>query len=391
MTSSETLGGMTPPPSAPAERRLRRSRTSRVGAGVAGGLGEYFGLDPVLFRVLFATSAFFGGAGILAYLIAWAAIPEEGTEHAPIDGWIGSLRKRRIPVWLVAVAAGLFLWAVAFSWWAPGHFFPVIAVAVLLVIFFARRDLQSSPPPPTAAPIDLTKPVEPVAETTRPDQPTWVRDARGWIEESRAAGRERRRRALPVKIATLGTLAATLGALAIADSVTGIYLQVYFWASLSIIVAGLLVGMVARRTPWSVAVLLPIALVGAIAFAGSHVRFGDGIGQRDWKPTTAPASSYRLAFGQGVLDLRSLDEQTVARRIEITAGAGQVHIIAPKTLDVTVVANVHFGVITVDGTDTDEDGGAGLSRTISPPAKATGQPIRIDVHLADGQVKVDHV
>jgi phage shock protein PspC (stress-responsive transcriptional regulator) len=96
MTTSETFSGMQPP-SAPTHRLLRRSRTGRVGAGVAAGLGEYFGLDPVLFRVLFATSAFFGGAGILAYLLAWAAIPEEGTESAPIDGWMGALRHRGRP------------------------------------------------------------------------------------------------------------------------------------------------------------------------------------------------------------------------------------------------------------------------------------------------------
>jgi phage shock protein PspC (stress-responsive transcriptional regulator) len=61
---------------------------------VAGGLGEYFVVDPVLFRVLFATAAFFGGAGVLGYLLAWAAIPEQGTERAPIDGWIHGLRER---------------------------------------------------------------------------------------------------------------------------------------------------------------------------------------------------------------------------------------------------------------------------------------------------------
>ena len=53
-----------PPPVGP--RLLRRSDRNRVAAGVAGGLGEYFGVDPVLFRVLFAVGAFFGGAGILA-------------------------------------------------------------------------------------------------------------------------------------------------------------------------------------------------------------------------------------------------------------------------------------------------------------------------------------
>jgi phage shock protein PspC (stress-responsive transcriptional regulator) len=74
MTTSETFSSFPPPPVS-GQRRLRRNRSNRVAAGVASGLGDYFGIDPVLFRVLFATSAFFGGAGILAYLLAWAAIP----------------------------------------------------------------------------------------------------------------------------------------------------------------------------------------------------------------------------------------------------------------------------------------------------------------------------
>src|SRR3954452_21085063 len=123
MTTTDTVD-MTPPAAGtPPVRRLRRSSTDRIGAGVAGGLGDYFAVDPVLFRVLFATAAFFGGAGVLGYLLAWAAIPEAGTEAAPIDGWVAALRRRRIPFWLVAVAAGTLFWVVAFSWWAPGPFF----------------------------------------------------------------------------------------------------------------------------------------------------------------------------------------------------------------------------------------------------------------------------
>src|SRR3954471_19317720 len=147
MTTSETFSGFPPPP-ASAHRLLRRSRSNRVAAGVSSGLGDYFGVDPVLFRVLFATSAFFGGAGILAYLLAWAAIPEEGTERAPIDGWIAAVRRRRFPVWAVVIVGGLILWGVAFSWGLPGPFFPVVAIVVLLIVFFTRRELQVSTPPP---------------------------------------------------------------------------------------------------------------------------------------------------------------------------------------------------------------------------------------------------
>src|SRR6476659_4373271 len=116
MRTSDTLDDMPTPASEPQSqqpRRLRRVHEGRVGAGVAAGLGEYFGLDPVLFRVLFATSAFFGGAGIIAYLLAWAAIPDEGTEHAAVDGWFDELRRRRVPLWVVAGAGGLLIWLVA--------------------------------------------------------------------------------------------------------------------------------------------------------------------------------------------------------------------------------------------------------------------------------------
>jgi hypothetical protein len=194
---------------------------------------------------------------------------------------------------------------------------------------------------------------------------------------------------MPVRIATLVTLIVTLVALGIVDSVSGIQLQVYFWTTLAIVVAGLLVGLVSRRTPWSVATLIVPALVGAIAFAGSHASLHDGIGQREWTPTTAPAADYRLAFGQGVLDLRSLPTQTSARTIDITAGAGQIKIIAPKSLNLTVLANVHFGVIEVDGAVIDDQNGVGLSRTLLPPPDATGVPITVDVHLADGNILLD--
>ncbi len=57
-------------------KRLYRSRENRMIAGIAGGLAEYFGVDPVLIRLIWIISIFFGGAGIFAYLIGWLIIPE---------------------------------------------------------------------------------------------------------------------------------------------------------------------------------------------------------------------------------------------------------------------------------------------------------------------------
>jgi phage shock protein C len=58
-------------------RKLRRSRADRKIAGVCGGLGEYLDLDPTLIRLLWLVLVFFGGTGVLAYIIAWIVMPEE--------------------------------------------------------------------------------------------------------------------------------------------------------------------------------------------------------------------------------------------------------------------------------------------------------------------------
>jgi len=56
-------------------KRLYLSDTDKKIGGVCGGIGEYFGVDPTLIRLLWIILAFMGGTGILAYLIAWAIIP----------------------------------------------------------------------------------------------------------------------------------------------------------------------------------------------------------------------------------------------------------------------------------------------------------------------------
>src|SRR6478672_8802339 len=57
---------------------LRRSVTDRKIAGVAGGLGRHLNIDPTVLRVLFVVLCFFGGAGFVAYGVAWLLVPEEG-------------------------------------------------------------------------------------------------------------------------------------------------------------------------------------------------------------------------------------------------------------------------------------------------------------------------
>ena len=58
-------------------RTLRRSSTDKVIAGVAGGIGAYFGIDSVIVRIAFILLTFLGGAGPFLYLIGWLALPTE--------------------------------------------------------------------------------------------------------------------------------------------------------------------------------------------------------------------------------------------------------------------------------------------------------------------------
>lgn len=58
-------------------KKLYRSNKEKMLGGVAGGLAEYFSIDPTLVRIIFVVSLFVGGAGILAYIILWIVVPEE--------------------------------------------------------------------------------------------------------------------------------------------------------------------------------------------------------------------------------------------------------------------------------------------------------------------------
>jgi phage shock protein C len=58
-------------------RRLYRSWDDRILAGVCGGLGEHFGIDPVILRIIMVILVFAGGPGIILYLLFWLFIPRQ--------------------------------------------------------------------------------------------------------------------------------------------------------------------------------------------------------------------------------------------------------------------------------------------------------------------------
>lgn len=59
------------------EKKLRRSARNTMLAGVCGGIGEYFSIDPTLVRLGWVLFSCLGGSGLLAYIIAAIIIPKD--------------------------------------------------------------------------------------------------------------------------------------------------------------------------------------------------------------------------------------------------------------------------------------------------------------------------
>jgi phage shock protein C len=71
-------------------KALVRSRKGRMVAGICAGIADYFGLDATLVRVIVAVvSVITGGTGVLAYLVAWVIIPEEGEKTSIAQNIVG--------------------------------------------------------------------------------------------------------------------------------------------------------------------------------------------------------------------------------------------------------------------------------------------------------------
>ena len=69
-------------------KRLFRDENNKVIGGVCGGLANYFGIDVVVVRIIFAVLAVSFGFGLVSYLILWVAVPSTATAE------IGSVRKK---------------------------------------------------------------------------------------------------------------------------------------------------------------------------------------------------------------------------------------------------------------------------------------------------------
>jgi phage shock protein PspC (stress-responsive transcriptional regulator) len=140
--------------------RLLRSSGDRVIAGVAGGLGRYFGVDPVIFRIGFALSILFGGIGALAYLLLAVFVPTDGDPDA-VQRFGSRLRTTGFWRGVGLVAIGILVvgglltlactaaFAVGLGWGVPTAIV-IIVIGALLVLAAFRGGARWLIPPAVA-------------------------------------------------------------------------------------------------------------------------------------------------------------------------------------------------------------------------------------------------
>ena len=124
----------------PRERWLRRPRRStgdRKIAGVAGGLGRAFGIDPVLIRVAFVVLTVFGGFGGLLYVLGWLLLPADGDEVSAAEALLGRGRSSVPPP--LAVGLGIVAVIAAFSMFSWGLPFLPLAIGGVIVLAIMRK------------------------------------------------------------------------------------------------------------------------------------------------------------------------------------------------------------------------------------------------------------
>ncbi|HST64744.1 MAG TPA: PspC domain-containing protein, partial [Mycobacteriales bacterium] len=336
--------------------------------GVAGGLGEYTGIDPVLFRVLFAVLTLFGGSGVLLYAAGWVLLPADDQQSSPVESLIGRgtrgpSRGRDTLVAAALIVAGLVLAGVVAIGDARD-----LALCLLVVggAYFLIRNLnerrQGGPPQPVAP---EPPPVAYQAfDTPAPYQPgaTATITAPAPVKPVKPPKPKRDHSILGVL--TLCVLLVTVGITAAIDDgdAGGPDVQTYLAITTGIIGLGLLVGTFVGRARWLAWLGLP-SLALLIVVSTSGIDLDGGAGDRTYTPTEASdiEQSYRLGVGTITLDLTDVDLSEQLVRTKASLGVGSIEVIVPQNADVSIDGRAGIGDVLLFDEDTN---GTSVSRSV---------------------------
>jgi phage shock protein PspC (stress-responsive transcriptional regulator) len=379
----------------PQQRRLERSRSDRWLTGVCGGLGAYFGLDPILFRIAFIVLTVAGGAGLWLYLAAWLLLPEQGSHTSIAHHALGHRRSVATIAAVVLIAIGIGNLTSEVHIFHGGR----IVWALLLIgggIYIFRSTSGDRPyvenapdagdPPVGPEPPASTPPPAPVRPGTG-DGAAW---ASAWPSPATPAPPSsgppttpeatipwsapappppKGRSITPFVISLLlvgGGLAAFLDAadvvhlspvpvLAVCVLVTGVALVLTTWWGRG---RGLI----------PIGILLALALGVATTVDSLDVPLRGDVGDRQWRPTdiSAVRPAYRLRMGTMTLDLTGVSFTGVDRSVIATVGVGELVVLVPDGVGVDADARVGLGAIALFGRE--DGGGVRVERTRAAPA-----------------------
>ena len=377
--------------------QLRRSVTDRKVAGVAGGLGRHLNIDPTILRVLFVVLCFFGGAGFVAYGVAWLLVPEEGKAEGVVA--VNDSTRNGL---LIAAGVVAALLVIGDSWGGIGFPWPLVLVGVGVLLYLALRDrtprAEQQPPPASFYGPDVPAPPATTGETTaysassgigyaeQPPAPPWA------PAPPVAPYQPPRPKSGPRLFGiTLALVAVALGALGLYDVSGGSVVDSAYPAlALSVVGVMLLVGAFVGRAGG----LIFLGIVAAFALAvtsvlGTFKAMDLRDGQRiDVAPASAAQvrSSYEVRQGQVSLDLSHVtDPQTLdGRVIHVGGTAAEVVVVLPRGVESDVTAGID-GPGQVDLPDRHS---GGINTNLAGVYGTGSSTVTIDAHLAVGHIEV---
>jgi phage shock protein PspC (stress-responsive transcriptional regulator) len=403
--------------------RLRRSKNDRYIAGVAGGLGRHFDIDPTVIRVVLAVLTFFGGAGILVYGVIWLFVPEDGQDHAPVELNPDILKVVLIVTGAVAL---MIVFGTPFfnNSWGWGFPFPLLIIGLVVVAIFATRDQRrrnappppppwgGPPPPPSSAPQEgttMSSPTDTQTDSQTDPQPTasyqtgYPTDYRGsqqppaWLPPPTPAyvpPPRPRRTGLVLFWPTLALIAIGLGTLGIFDVSGSVEPSAYVALAVAIIAAMLLIGAFVGRPGGLIALGIFASIgLGVTSAVEASTDWQTGGETLNVTPTSAIGVQdvYTVPNGQVNLDLSRVRDVAAldGRTIDVHLNAGEIDVTLPPGVNAVVAADMHFaGDISVDGS---HRGGfdQSLTRTVTGSSDPNAPTITLDLDARVGQITVD--
>jgi phage shock protein PspC (stress-responsive transcriptional regulator) len=336
-TREEPAGGGPPPP-----RRLYRSRSDRLIGGVCGGLGHYFGIDPIIVRVAAVVLLLFGGAGALAYLAFLVLVPNEPAEGAPPATTDRSRAATIVAVVALIVIGGplLLLGGVAVAGVLPP--LAILALAGLLV--------------------------------------WWLVSGEG---PGGGAGDVVRRAALGLGVLLLCLLIFAGGGWAAGVGGGAVAAGVVIAAGLALLVSAFAGGLRLLILP-ALSLALGVGFVSA-----ADIDLHGGVGQREYRPASASdlRDRYQIGMGQLVVDLRGADLPKGDTRLKMKIGIGDALVLVPRDVCVASSADVGAGAVNVFNRDS---GGVDVNWDDRPRARAETSRVIVDADVGVGAFEVHH-